>query len=388
MAGDVTVGQPSFSILRSLPSFCAACGVIAWDRRGALPLVSTRPSGPTARAAGPLGPGWLFHEDHCREWQNDPGSRSPHRKSARSGAGRPRVPLLRTCVPFIQPERKRAPGSAGAAAKMLIPRTESDGRSPGSQTSISRSAWPTIGGPPARRRAGEAAEPLWSRGCPSGIAVVQFPGFTRFPFRSRYGNLRTLEGAGRRHASEGYREGYRGTAARGSGFHEDGDATLCFVQGEVRAAQIAIAAADGRRAQNTSSEGRRRHAFGGAARRSHVARLRWAGRRRSRRAGPLPLWPRPGPGRSEPSRVLFLLPHLLRERLRPGRGPPSRHFSSTRPRPWARSPATGGTAGMKVFGRLVVAGAVLTALVAVASATVAAAGLALALGTASVAGRR
>jgi hypothetical protein len=43
---------------------------------------------------------------------------------------------------------------------------------------------------------------------------------------------------------------------------------------------------------------------------------------------------------------------------------------------------------MKLFGRLVVAGAVLTALVAVASATVAAAGLALALGTASVAGRR
>jgi len=42
-------------------------------------------------------------------------------------------------VPFIQPERKRAPGSAGAAAKMLILRTESDGRSPGSQTSISRS---------------------------------------------------------------------------------------------------------------------------------------------------------------------------------------------------------------------------------------------------------
>jgi hypothetical protein len=43
---------------------------------------------------------------------------------------------------------------------------------------------------------------------------------------------------------------------------------------------------------------------------------------------------------------------------------------------------------MKVVGRVVVAGAVLTALVAVASATVAAAGLALALGTASVAGRR
>jgi hypothetical protein len=43
---------------------------------------------------------------------------------------------------------------------------------------------------------------------------------------------------------------------------------------------------------------------------------------------------------------------------------------------------------VKLFGRLVVAGAVLAALVAVASATVAAAGLALALGTASVAGRR
>ena len=74
--------------------------------------------------------------------------------------------------------------------------------------------------------------------------------------------------------------------------------------------------------------------------------------------------------------------------LRPDRGPPSRYLSSTRPLPWARSPATGGTVGMKLFGRLVVAGAVLTALVAVASATVAAAGLALALGTASVAGRR
>jgi hypothetical protein len=42
---------------------------------------------------------------------------------------------------------------------------------------------------------------------------------------------------------------------------------------------------------------------------------------------------------------------------------------------------------MKVLGRLVIAGAVLTTLVAVASATVAAAGLARALRTASVAGR-
>ncbi len=186
----------------------------------------------------------------------------------------------------------------------------------------------------------------------------------------------------------GYREGYRGTAEGWSGLHEDGDATLCFVQGEVRAAQIAIAATDGRRAQNASSEGRRRHAFGRAARGYHLARLRWPWRRRSRRAGPLPLWPQPGPGRSEPSRVLLLLSHLLRERLRPDRGPPSRYLSSTRPLPWARSPATGGTVGVKLFGRLVVAGAVLAALVAVASATVAAAGLALALGTASVAGRR
>ena len=47
MAGEVTVGQSFFSTLKSLPSFCAACGVIVWDRRGARPLVSTRPSGPT-----------------------------------------------------------------------------------------------------------------------------------------------------------------------------------------------------------------------------------------------------------------------------------------------------------------------------------------------------
>ena len=42
---------------------------------------------------------------------------------------------------------------------------------------------------------------------------------------------------------------------------------------------------------------------------------------------------------------------------------------------------------MRVLGGLVIAGVMLTTLVAVASATVAAAGLALALGTASIAGR-
>jgi hypothetical protein len=40
----------------------------------------------------------------------------------------------------------------------------------------------------------------------------------------------------------------------GAGSDEDGDATLCFVQGEGRAAEIVIAAANARRAQSASSE--------------------------------------------------------------------------------------------------------------------------------------
>jgi len=288
---------------------------------------------------------------------------------------------------FIQPEGKRAPGSAGAAANILILRTGSDGRLPASQTSIRRSASPTIEGPttPSRResRPAPAVSRLPFRHCRpsiSGIHPVSLPFAAREPKSTR----ERADGKHWRGTGRGTEEPQKA----GAGSHEDGDATLCFVQGEVRAAQIAIAAADGRRAQNASSEGRRRHAFGRAGRGYDVPRLRWAWRRRSRRAGPLPLWPQPSPSRSEPSRVLLLLSRLLRERLRPDRGPPSRYLSSTRPLPCARSPATGGTVGMKLFGRLVVAGAVLTALVAVASATVAAAGLALALGTASVAGRR
>ena len=245
------------------------------------------------------------------------------------------------------------------------------------------SASPTIGGPDT---------PAAQEKPPGHFGVAAaLQAFTSFNFRDSPSFL-SVRGAGTYKQPGAIRgnalEGYRATAEGWRGLHEDGDATLCFVQGEVRAAPVASAAPDGRRTQHASSEGRRRHAFGRAARDCHVARRRRASRRRSPRASPLPLWPDPGPDRSEPSRVLLLLCRLLRERLRPDRGPLSRDLSSTSPLPWGRSPATGGRVGMKIFSRLVIAGAVLTALVAVASATVAAAGLALALGTASVAGRR